>query len=53
VTPGTIIVRQCGAKFRAGANVGTGKDWTLFALTDGKVRFDQEGRRVNVDETQN
>jgi large subunit ribosomal protein L27 len=53
VTAGTIIVRQCGAKFRAGENVGTGKDWTLFALAEGKVRFDQEGRRVNVDASQN
>jgi large subunit ribosomal protein L27 len=53
VTAGSIIVRQCGSKFRAGANVGTGKDWTLFALVDGQVRFDQEGRRVNVDGTQN
>jgi len=53
VTAGSIIVRQCGSKFRAGANVGTGKDWTLFALVEGKVRFDQEGRRVNVDVTQN
>jgi large subunit ribosomal protein L27 len=53
VTAGSIIVRQCGTKFRAGTNVGTGKDWTLFALVDGRVRFDQEGRRVNVDVTQN
>jgi large subunit ribosomal protein L27 len=53
VTAGSIIVRQCGTKFRAGANVGTGKDWTLFALVDGQVRFDQEGRRVNVDASQN
>jgi large subunit ribosomal protein L27 len=53
VTAGTIIVRQCGTKFRAGANVGTGKDWTLFSLVEGKVRFDQEGRRVNVDASQN
>jgi large subunit ribosomal protein L27 len=53
VTAGTIIVRQCGAKFRAGENVGIGKDWTLFALAEGKVRFDQEGRRVNVDAAQN
>ncbi len=53
VTAGTIIVRQCGAKFRAGENVGIGKDWTLFALAEGKVRFDQEGRRVNVDVSQN
>jgi large subunit ribosomal protein L27 len=53
VTAGSIIVRQCGTKFRAGANVGQGKDYTLFALVDGKVRFDQEGRRVNIDVSQN
>jgi large subunit ribosomal protein L27 len=48
VTAGSIIVRQRGTKFVAGQNVGTGRDWTLFALTDGKVRFDKEGRRVNI-----
>jgi large subunit ribosomal protein L27 len=48
VTPGSIIVRQVGTKFRPGRNVGMGKDYTLFALTDGTVFFDQEGRRVNV-----
>ncbi len=48
VTAGSIIVRQRGTKFSAGQNVGTGRDWTLFALTDGKVKFDKEGRRVNV-----
>jgi large subunit ribosomal protein L27 len=32
----------------AGQNVGTGRDWTLFALVDGKIRFDRSGRRVNV-----
>jgi large subunit ribosomal protein L27 len=53
VTAGSIIVRQCGTKFRAGANVGQGKDYTLFALVDGKVRFDQEGRRVTIDVSQN
>ena len=53
VTAGTIIVRQCGSKFRAGANVGIGKDWTLYSLVEGQVRFDQEGRRVNVDAAQN
>jgi large subunit ribosomal protein L27 len=53
VIAGNIIVRQCGAKFRAGRNIGTGKDWTLFALVDGTVRFDQEGRRVNIDAAQN
>lgn len=48
VTAGSIIVRQRGAKFVAGANVGTGRDWTLFALKDGRVKFDKEGRRVNI-----
>jgi len=48
VTAGSIIVRQRGSKFIAGKNVGTGRDWTLFALTDGKVLFDKGSRRVNV-----
>jgi large subunit ribosomal protein L27 len=48
VTAGSIIVRQRGSKFVAGQNVGTGRDWTLFALADGKVRFDRNGRRVNI-----
>lgn len=48
VTPGSIIVRQVGTKWHPGRNVGMGKDYTLFALTDGTVYFDQEGRRVNV-----
>jgi large subunit ribosomal protein L27 len=48
VTAGSIIVRQRGSKFVAGKNVGTGRDWTLFALTDGKVAFDKGSRRVNV-----
>jgi large subunit ribosomal protein L27 len=48
VTAGSIIVRQRGTKFVAGRNVGTGRDWTLFALADGKVNFDKNGKRVNV-----
>jgi large subunit ribosomal protein L27 len=48
VTAGSILVRQRGTKFEAGQNVGTGRDWTLFALVDGKVKFDKEGRRVNI-----
>jgi large subunit ribosomal protein L27 len=48
VSAGSIIIRQRGAKFIAGKNVGTGRDWTLFALTDGKVVFDKNSRRVNV-----
>jgi large subunit ribosomal protein L27 len=48
VTAGSIIVRQVGTKFHAGKNVGQGRDYTLFALVDGQVKFDQEGRRVNI-----
>jgi large subunit ribosomal protein L27 len=48
VTAGSILVRQRGTKFSAGANVGTGRDWTLFALVDGKVRFDKQSKRVNI-----
>ena len=48
VTAGSIIVRQRGTKFVAGSNVGTGRDWMLFALTDGKVTFDKGSRRVNI-----
>ena len=48
VTAGSIIVRQRGTKFVAGENVGTGRDWTLFALVDGKIVFDKNSRRVNV-----
>jgi len=46
VTAGSIIVRQCGTKFFPGFNVGMGKDYTLFATTDGTVRF--QGRKVHV-----
>jgi large subunit ribosomal protein L27 len=48
VAAGNILVRQLGTKFRAGKNVGQGKDYTLFALKDGAVEFDQEGRRINI-----
>jgi len=46
VTTGSIIIRQCGTKFFPGSNVGVGKDFTLFATTDGTVRF--QGRKVHV-----
>ncbi len=39
ITAGTIIVRQVGNTFHAGKNVGTGKDYTLFALCNGSVEF--------------
>src|SRR6266540_634191 len=49
VVAGNIIVRQRGTKFLPGKNVGLGRDYTIFALIDGNVRFDRAGRRVNVD----
>lgn len=48
VRAGNILVRQVGTRFHAGANVGQGRDYTLFALADGRVMFDRGGRRVNV-----
>jgi large subunit ribosomal protein L27 len=48
VRAGSILVRQVGTRFHAGQNVGQGKDYTLFALIDGVVKFDREGRRVSV-----
>lgn len=49
VIPGAIIIRQRGTKWVPGVNVGLGRDYTIYSLVDGKVRFDREGRRVNVD----
>ncbi len=49
VIAGNIIVRQRGTKFLPGKNVGLGNDYTIWSLIDGTVRFDREGRRVNVD----
>ncbi len=48
VIAGNIIVRPRGTRFRAGANVGIGRDHTLFALTDGTVKFDRINRKVHV-----
>ncbi len=48
VSAGSILVRQVGNKYHPGKNVGQGKDYTLFALVDGEVMFDREGRRVNI-----
>ena len=49
VVAGNIIIRQRGTKYLPGRNVGLGRDYTIFALVNGIVRFDQNGRRVNVD----
>lgn len=51
VRAGNILVRQLGTLFHPGQNVGTGKDWTLFALVDGVVKFERQGRdqkRISV-----
>ena len=44
VKAGNILYRQRGTKIHPGENVGCGKDYTLFALTDGVVRFTRKGR---------
>ena len=49
VVAGNIIMRQRGTKYPPGSNVGCGRDFTLFALKDGKVKFDREHRKVNVE----
>ncbi|HEY1792187.1 MAG TPA: 50S ribosomal protein L27 [Opitutaceae bacterium] len=48
ITAGGIIVRQRGSRHHPGKNVGVGRDWTLFALKDGVVKFDKLHRRVSV-----
>ena len=48
VLAGNIILRQRGTKYHPGKNVGLGRDHTLFALTPGKVEFDQPHRLVNI-----
>jgi large subunit ribosomal protein L27 len=48
INAGTIIIRQRGSKFHAGDNVGIGRDWTLYALASGHVKFDKHRRRVHI-----
>lgn len=48
VSAGSIIVRQCGTRFKPGKNVGCGRDYTLFSLVDGTVKFEKSRREVNV-----
>lgn len=48
VLSGNIIIRQRGTKFHPGRNVGMGRDFTLFALEDGTVKFDREHRKVSI-----
>ena len=49
VIAGNIIIRQRGTKTHPGDNVGIGRDFTLFALTDGQVKFDKAHRKVHVE----
>ena len=46
VKAGSIIARQCGTPFKPGFNVGMGRDYTLFALREGKVVF--RGRKIDI-----
>ncbi len=48
VRTGGIIVRQRGTRFKPGKNVGCGRDYTLFALADGQVKFHPGNRKVSV-----
>ena len=48
VLAGNILVRQCGTKFHPGRNVGMGRDFTLFALSDGVVRYGTR-KRIHID----
>lgn len=45
---GNIIIRQRGTRFLPGLNTGLGRDYTIYALSDGFVKFDRNGKRVNV-----
>lgn len=51
VRAGNILIRQVGNKFHPGRGVGQGNDYTLYALIDGFVKFDRDGRRISVLET--
>lgn len=46
--PGSIIVRQVGTVFHPGKNVGVGRDFTIYSLIEGVVRFEKHGRKVSV-----
>lgn len=48
VIAGNILIRQCGTKWHPGQGVGQGNDYTLYALVDGFVKFDRNGRRINI-----
>ena len=48
VVPGNIIMRQRGTKYHPGRNMGMGRDFTLYALAEGQVKFDKAHRKINI-----
>ena len=48
VSAGNILIRQVGTNWQAGKGVALGNDYTIYALIDGFVKFDRQGRRINV-----
>jgi len=48
VIPGNIIVRQCGTKFHPGTGVGMGRDFTIYALIDGNVKFTHYNKKKKI-----
>jgi len=48
VLAGSILVRQLGTKFHPGEGVGVGRDWTLFALREGLVKFERRNNRRRI-----
>ena len=48
VLAGNIIMRQRGTKYHPGRNIGMGRDFTLFALKEGKVKFDKAHRKISI-----
>lgn len=48
VTAGSILVRQLGTVYHPGQNVGVGRDWTLFAMVDGRVKFEARRNRRHI-----
>ncbi|MCC7519111.1 MAG: 50S ribosomal protein L27 [Verrucomicrobiae bacterium] len=48
VIAGNILIRQRGTRFTPGLNVGMGRDFTLYALVEGQVKFDRGGKRINI-----
>jgi large subunit ribosomal protein L27 len=48
VSAGSILIRQRGTRIHAGSNVGQGRDFTLFALVDGTVKFQKDGAVVSI-----